>query len=141
VIGVALTIPWLTAAQADRLERERTGVAAAMERFRIAYRNRDLEAVRIAFPRLPGEAQKTMARTFADCLVYEVIFDEVALVLTSADSAVAEADIRSTHTCTPQSTGLQKSTVHHDVYTLGKHGDTWVIDDVESTPAAAVRRP
>ena len=89
VIGVALTIPWLTAAQADRLERERTGVAAAMERFRIAYRNRDLEAVRIAFPRLPGEAEKTMARTFADCLVYEVIFDEVALVLTSADSAVA----------------------------------------------------
>jgi serine/threonine-protein kinase len=141
VIGVALTIPWLTAAQADRLERERTGVAAAMERFRIAYRNRDLEAVRIAFPRLPGEAQKTMARTFADCLVYEVIFDEVALVLTSADSAVAEADVRSTHTCTPQSTGPQKSTVHHDVYTLGKHGDTWVIDDVESTPAAAVRRP
>jgi serine/threonine protein kinase len=141
VIGVALTIPWLRAARADRLERERTGVAAAMERFRIAYRNRDLEAVRIAFPRLPGEAQKTMARTFADCLVYEVIFDEVALVLTSADSAVAEADVRSTHTCTPQSTGPQKSTVHHDVYTLGKHGDTWVIDDVDSTPAAAVRRP
>jgi hypothetical protein len=139
-MGVAL-IPWLTAAQADRLERERTGVAAAMERFRIAYRNRDLEAVRTAFPRLPGAAEKTMARTFADCLVYEVIFDEVALVLTSADSAVAEADVRSTHTCTPQSTGPQKSTVHHDVYTLGKHGDTWVIDDVESTPAATVRRP
>jgi serine/threonine protein kinase len=141
VAGVALTIPWLTAAPSNRIERERAGVAAAMERFRIGYRNRDLEAVRMAFPGLRPDAEHAMARTFANCLVYEVIFDEVTLVLTSADSAVAQADVRSTHTCTPQSTGPQKSTVHHDVYTLGKHGDTWVIDDVESTPAAAVRRP
>jgi serine/threonine protein kinase len=141
VAGVALTIPWLTAAPSNRIERERGGVAAAMERFRIGYRNRDLEAVRMAFPGLRPDAERAMARTFADCLVYEVIFDEVSLVLTSADSAVAQADVRSTHTCTPQSTGPQKSTVHHDVYTLGKHGDTWVIDDVESTPAATVRRP
>ena len=141
VAGVALTIPWLTAAPSNRIERERGGVAAAMERFRIGYRNRDLEAVRMAFPGLRPDAGRAIARTFADCLVYEVIFDEVSLVLTSADSAVAQADVRSTHTCTPQSTGPQKSTVHHDVYTLGKHGDTWVIDDVESTPAATVRRP
>jgi serine/threonine protein kinase len=141
VAGVALTIPWLTAASSNRIERERAGVAAAMERFRIGYRNRDLEAVRMAFPGLRPNAERAMARTFADCLVYEVIFDEVTLVLTSADSAVARADVRSTHTCTPQSTGPQKSTVHHDVYMLGKHGDTWVIDDVESTPAATVRRP
>jgi serine/threonine protein kinase len=140
VAGVALAIPWLTAAPSNRIERERAGVAAAMERFRIGYRNRDLEAVRMAFPGLRPDAERAMARTFADCLVYEVIFDEVTLVLTSADSAVAQADVRSTHTCTPQSTGPQKSTVHHDVYTLGKHGDTWVIDDVESTPAATVRR-
>jgi hypothetical protein len=141
VAGAALTIPWLTAAPSNRIERERTAVAAAMERFRIGYRNRDLGAVRMAFPGLPADAERAMARTFADCLVYEVIFDEVALVLTSADSAVARADIRSTHTCTPQSTGPQKTTVHHDVYTLGKHGDSWVIDGVESTPAATVRRP
>jgi len=141
VAGVALAIPWLTAAPSNRIERERGGVAAAMERFRIGYRNRDLEAVRMAFPGLRPDAGRAIARTFADCLVYEVIFDEVSLVLTSADSAVAQADVRSTHTCTPQSTGPQKSTVHHDVYTLGKHGDTWVIDDVESTPAATVRRP
>lgn len=112
-----------------------------MERFRIGYRNRDLEAVRMAFPGLRPDAERAMARTFADCLVYEVIFDEVTLVLTSADSAVAQADVRSTHTCTPQSTGPQKSTIHHDVYMLGKHDDTWVIDDVESTPAPTVRRP
>ena len=81
-----------------------------------------------------------MARTFAECLVYEVIFNEVTLVLTSPDSAVAQADVQSTHTCTPQSTGPQKTTVHHDVYTLGKHGDAWLIDNVESMPAATVRR-
>jgi hypothetical protein len=141
VAGVALTIPWLTAAPSNRIERERAGIAAAMERFRIGYRNRDLEAVRMAFPGLRPDAERAMARTFADCLVYEVIFDEVTLVLTSADSAVAQADVRSTHTCTPQSTGPQKYAVHHDVYTLGKHGDNWVIDGVESTPAATVRRP
>jgi serine/threonine protein kinase len=137
----ALTIPWLTAAPSNRIERERAAAAAAMERFRIGYRNRDLEAVRMAFPGLRPDAERAMARTFADCLVYEVIFDEVTLVLTSVDSAVAQADVRSTHTCTPQSTGPQKTTVHRDVYTLGKHGDSWVIDDVESTPTATVRRP
>ena len=141
VAGVALTIPWLTAAPSNRIERERGGVAAAMERFRIGYRNRDLEAVRMAFPGLRPDAERAIARTFADCLVYEVIFDEVSLVLTSADSAVAQADVRSTHTCTPQSTGPQKSTVHHDVYTLGKHGDRWMIDGVESTPVETARRP
>jgi serine/threonine protein kinase len=134
----ALTIPWLTAAPSNRIERERAAAAAAMERFRIGYRNRDLEAVRMAFPGLRPEAERAMARTFADCLVYEVIFDEVTLVLTSADPAVAQADVRSTHTCTPQSTGPQKITIHQDVYTLGKHGDTWVIDKVQSTPAGSV---
>src|SRR5262245_56458130 len=88
VTGAALTIPWLTAAPSSRIERERGGVATAMERFRIGYRNRDLEAVRMAFPGLRPDAERAMARTFADCLVYEVIFDEVTLVLTSADSAV-----------------------------------------------------
>jgi serine/threonine protein kinase len=141
VVGVALTIPWLTAAPSDRIERERSGVAAAMERFRIGYRNRDLEAVRMVFSGMPRDLERAMARTFADCLVYEVIFDEMALVLTSADSLVAQADVRSTHTCTPQSAGPQKTTLHHDVYTLGKHGDNWVIDDVQSTPAGSVRRP
>jgi eukaryotic-like serine/threonine-protein kinase len=139
VVGVALTIPWLTAAPSDRIQRVRSGVAAAMERFRIGYRNRDLDAVRMVFPGLPRDLEQAMAQTFADCLVYEVIFDEMALVLTSADSPVAQADVRSTHTCTPQSAGPQKTTVHHDVYTLGKQGDTWVIDDVQSTSAGNVR--
>jgi serine/threonine protein kinase len=140
-MGVALTLPWLTAAQADRIERERTGVAAAMERFRMAYRNRDLDAVRLVFPGLPDGAERAMTRAFGQCMVYEVVFDELGLVLTSADSAVAQADVRSTHTCTPQSTGPQKTTVHHDVYTLGKRGDSWVIDGVESTADATTRRP
>jgi serine/threonine protein kinase len=140
VVGVALTIPWLTAAPSERIERERSEVAAAMERFRIGYRNRDLDAVRMAFPDLPRDVERAMARTFADCLVYEVIFDEMVLVLTSADSAVAQADVRSSHTCTPQSAEPPQITVHHDVYTLGKRGDTWVIDDVQSTPAASVQR-
>ena len=112
-----------------------------MERFRIGYRNRDLEAVRIVFPGVPPDLERAMARTFTDCLVYEVIFDEMALMLASVDSPIAQADVRSTHTCTPQATGRQKTTVHHDVYTLGKHGDRWMIDGVESTPVETARRP
>jgi len=140
LIGVAVAIPWLTAAPSDPLDHERPGIEAAMERFRIGYRNRDLRAVREAFPALPRDVQQTMQRTFSDCLVYEVTFDRMAVALTPGISTAALADVRSTHTCTPQSTGRQTTAVRHDIYALGKEGDTWVIEGVAAAPASSVDR-
>jgi serine/threonine protein kinase len=141
VVAVAVTVSWLAFAASDRLEHERLGVAAAMERFRVAYRNRDLDAVRAAFPALPGDAEQAMKRMFTSCLVYEVTFDQLALVLMSAEAATAQAEVWSTHTCTPQSTGRQTTAAHHDVYTLGKRGDRWQIESIDvPSPTAAARQ-
>jgi serine/threonine-protein kinase len=132
IVGVAVALSWLTAAHADPLEQELPLIEAAIERFRIGYRNRDLRAVVAAFPTLPADVRRTMEQTFDECLVYEVIFDGVAI--TGADSTAARADVTSTHTCTPQSAAPDRTTRQHNIYTLKKNGEDWSIDRV--TPAA-----
>ena len=127
--GAALALPYLTA-PADPHEAERRAVLAAMERFRIGYRNRDMDAVLAAFPGLPADVRRTMQRTFDDCIIYEVTFDSMNLSL-PADATNAQADVRSTHTCTQRSRGSQTTTMQHDVYALRKNGNGWVLSSVK----------
>jgi serine/threonine protein kinase len=128
LVAAALAVPWLTAEPPDPSAQERAGVEAAMERFRTAYRNRDLQGVREVFPALPPEIERTMQRSFDDCLVYEVIFTNMQIESSPADAALAQADLRSAHTCTPNSGARQTTAEHHDMFTLGKSGDTWRIN-------------
>ena len=127
-------IPWFTKAP-NPLEQARPGIEAAMERFRAGYRNRDLDAVRATFPTLPEDVERAMQRMFRDCLLYEVTFDQMSVELAAPDSSTARADVRSTHTCTPQSAGRQRIAAHHDNYTLKKHGDHWIIEGFSPLPA------
>ena len=101
----------------------------------MGYRNRDMDAVLAAFPEIPGNVRQTMQRQFDNCIVYEVTFDQMNVALTPADAAMAEADVRSTHKCTPQSGGRQTTATQHDVYTLRKNGDRWVLNAVMRAPA------
>jgi serine/threonine protein kinase len=128
LVAAAFAIPWLTAGPQDLLSQERPGIEAAMERFRSAYRNRDLPGVMDAFPTLPPENELTMQRAFQDCLVYEVIFADMQIEMNPVDAALAHVDLRSAHTCTPNTGGRQSTTDHHDLFTLRKGGDTWRID-------------
>jgi serine/threonine protein kinase len=137
IVGLAAAIPWLTAAPPASLERERPGLQAAMERFRIGYRNRDMDAVVAAFPMLPRYLRQRLERTFRDCLVYEVTFDQMTLTLAPTDVMTAEADVFSTHTCTPQSGAREVTGGEHNVYTLQKNGKDWVISEVSSQQSSA----
>ena len=94
----------------------------------MGYRNRDMDAVLAAFPELPAAVRQTMARAFDTCIVYEVTFDQMNVAL--PDTAAAEADVRSTHTCTPQSGGRQTTATQHEVYTLRKDGAGWIVSGV-----------
>jgi serine/threonine protein kinase len=133
--GAVVALPYLNAPPADPLEAERPAIEAAMEQFRVGYRNRDMNAVLGAFPQLPGDVRRTMQRTFDNCIVYEVTFDQMNLALAPADTSVAEADVRSTHTCTPQSGGRETTATQHEVYTLRKSGERWVLNGVARAPA------
>jgi serine/threonine protein kinase/ketosteroid isomerase-like protein len=133
--AAAVAIPYLSGPPPDPLEVERPEIEAAMERFRMGYRNRDMDAVLAAFPDIPGNVRQTMQRQFDTCIVYEVTFDQMNVALIPGDAAVAEADIRSTHTCTPQSGGRQTTATQHEVYTLRKNGDRWVLNGVIRAPA------
>lgn len=133
LVGGAAAIPWLTGPPPSPLERERPRIEAAMERYRIGYRTRDLPAVAAAFPALPQNLRQTMQRTFTNCLVYEVIFDEMQVQLAAGNETLAEVTLRSTHTCTPQSSGPQTTTMQDETFALRKNGDAWVIDGVKQT--------
>jgi ketosteroid isomerase-like protein len=131
--GAAVAVPWLTGPPPSPLEHERPAIEAAMERYRLAYRNRDLEAVTTEFPTLPASLRQTMQRTFKGCLVYEVVFDGVQVQLAAQSEAQAEVALRSTHTCTPQSGGPQTTSAQNETYTLRKTGEAWVIDGVKTS--------
>jgi len=102
-----------------------------MERYRLAYRNRDLPGVAAAYPVLPQDLRKTMQTTFTNCLVYEVTFDQMQVQFAPGDEAYAEVTLRSTHTCTAQAGGRQTTTAQDETFALQKSGDAWVIGGVE----------
>ena len=108
-----------------------------MERFRTAYRNRNLEGVTEVFPTLPGETGQAMQRSFDDCLVYEVTFADMQVDMSPTDATQAQVDVRSTHTCTPNSGGRQTIAEQHDLFSLSKSGDDWRIDSAVPTPDAS----
>lgn len=128
IVAGSMAIPWLTPAPPDPVVQARRDVEAAMERFRTAYRNRNLEGVVQVFPTLPRDTRRAMQRSFNDCLVYEVTFSEMQVEVNPADATLAQADVRSLHTCTPNAGGRQSTTGQRDVFTLKKSGDTWRID-------------
>ena len=126
--GTVAAIPWLTAPPPSALERERPAIEAVMERYRIGYQNRDLTAVAAVFPDMPRNTRLGMQRLFNDCLVYEVRFDRMQIELAPTDDSVAQFDVSSTHTCTPQSGGRQTTSTEHEIFTLRKSGDRWLIN-------------
>lgn len=111
-----------------------------MGRFRIAYRNRNLEGVTAVFPTLPRETGQTMRRLFTNCLVYEVTFADMQVEMDPADATLAQVNVRGTHTCTPNSGGRQSTTTQRDVFTLRKNGDAWLIESAVRAPNASADR-
>jgi serine/threonine-protein kinase len=130
--GAFAALPWLTGPPPSPLERERPGIEAAMERYRIGYRNRDLPAVAAAFPALPQALRQTMQQAFTSCLVYEVTFDGMQVQLAPGSDTQAEVTLQSTHICTPQSGGPQTTTAQDETFALQKTGDAWMIGEVKS---------
>ena len=139
-LGAAAAIPWLTATPPSDLERERPGIEETLGRFRVAYRNRNLEGVMGVFPTLPGETRQAMQRLFNDCLVYEVTFGDMQVELDPTDATLAQVDVGSTHICTPNSGGRQITTAQREVFTLRKSGDGWLIDSAVQAPDASADR-
>jgi eukaryotic-like serine/threonine-protein kinase len=106
---------------------ERPRIIATMADYRSAYRNRNLAGVVKVFPELPADMRQAMEQAFTDCLVYEVQFGNMDVAFDAADPSNATVDVRSTHTCTPNSGGRQTNASHHEVYSLKKAGDAWLI--------------
>jgi hypothetical protein len=106
---------------------ERPRIIAAMADYRSAYRNRDLAGVVKVFPELPADTRRAMEQTFTNCLVYEVQFGNIDVGFDASDPNNATVEVRSTHTCTPNSGGRQTNASHHDMFSLKKMGDTWLI--------------
>ena len=81
-----------------------------------------------------------MQRSFNNCLVYEVTFADMQVEMNPANATLAQVDVRSTHTCTPNSEGQQTTTAQRDIFTLRKSGDTWRIDSAVRPPSGSADR-
>jgi ketosteroid isomerase-like protein len=136
--ATAAAIPWLNQPPPEPIVVERPRIEAAMGEYRTAYRNRNLDGVLDIFPELPAESRRTMERAFTNCLVYEVTFDVMNVTLSATDPNSAEVDLRSTHECTPNSGGQQTSASRHEVFSLRKIKDEWLI---ASAAAVSAGRP
>ena len=137
VIGAAAAaIPWLNQPPADPIEVERPLILTAMGKYRSAYRNRDLEGVVEVFPGIPADTRKAMEQAFTNCLVYEVTFEDMKVMLDTTAPSTASVDVQSLHECTPNS-GRQTTAAHHDVFALKKIGEEWLISS--ATPVSASR--
>lgn len=137
-IGAAVAaIPWFNQTPLTPMEVEGPRIEAAMDAYRSAYRNRNLEGVMEVFPELPADTKRTMEQAFTSCLVYEVTFADMKVALDAADTNSAEVDVRSTYNCTPTSGGRQTETSRHDVFSLKKIGDEWLI--AGAAPVSASR--
>jgi hypothetical protein len=55
------------------------------------------------------------------------------------DSTLATADVRSSHTCTPKSGGRETTTDRHDILSLRKVGDAWLVDKTSPVPISVSR--
>ena len=136
-IGAAAAArPWFNQPPPAPIEVEGPRIEAAMGAYRSAYRNRNLEGVVKVFPELPADTKRTMEQAFTNCLVYEVTFADMKVAL-AADPNSAEVDVRSTYNCTPTSGGRQSETSRHEVFSLKKIGDDWLISG--AVPVSAGR--
>jgi hypothetical protein len=136
---ISVMMSWQATPPPTPLERERPAIGVALEQFRVAYRNRDMEAMTAVFPSMPSQTRQTMRRAFDTCLVYELNYDGVRVRMDESDDSLATADIRSSHTCTPKSGGRQTITDRRDLLSLRKVGDAWVVEETAPIPIAASR--
>ena len=141
VIAALSAVSWTRTPPPAPIEQERPAINEALERFRSAYRTRDMAAMLMVFPTISGQTEAAMRRTFNTCLVYEVTYDGVRVGMDPDDETLAMADVRSSHTCTPKSGGRQTTTDKHDLISLRKDGDTWLVDGTSEAPPTAARAP
>ena len=139
IFAILSVMSWQKTPPPTPLERERPAIGLALEQYRAAYRTRDMEAMTVVFPSIPTQIEQAMRRTFNTCLVYELNYDGVRVRMDANDDRIATADIRSSHTCTPKSGGRQTITDRHDLLSLRKVGDAWVVDNTEPIPIAVSR--
>ena len=101
----------------------------AMGRYQDAYRSRDVDALKAAYPRLPREAEQQLRRAFSrECGAYDVGFLNLQFSMNPDDPTSATATALSTYTCQPR-TGQKANIVSgQEAFLLRKVGDAWVID-------------
>jgi hypothetical protein len=116
------------------LERERPQIAALLDEYRGAYRNRSVEAVARIYPSLPAAERNGLRQSFTrDCRAYDVAFDAPEIFLTNAEGTAAQVTVDATYSCTPIGGQKPQRAAMRDVYHLRKVNDAWVISSATSS--------
>jgi serine/threonine-protein kinase len=131
--GAIVALPRLRE-QPNPVDVERPRVIEAMERFRTGYRTKNLAGVAATFTTMPADLRATMQKEFERCLVYEVTFSGMQVEL-NPDATAATVNVRTAHTCTPNSNDPQTTVNRDEAFRLQRQGENWLIDSASSAPA------
>jgi hypothetical protein len=119
----------VAAAPVNAMVRERPAILAALEQYRAAYQNRNIDALKAVYPTLAGEQLQARERAFKDkrgCRALDVRFGDPVVSLT-ADATVAHVNVMSTYVCTPVTGQAKPQEPLPDLFQMRKQGDSWVI--------------
>jgi hypothetical protein len=121
----------------DRLRRrddrmtDEAGVLGALERYRAAYRNLDVDAIMAVYPRLPNDRKKHLRRIRTMCQAYEVTLSVLQTHQSAPDTVMVEA--QSAYQCVPKAGG--QTPVHplrEDLWLRKAMNGTWIIDRISA---------
>jgi hypothetical protein len=103
---------------------------APLNRFRFAYREKNVQGMLAVFPVAPREMRQGWERMFDQCRSTDLTFANMQPSTNAQDPTSAMITTRSTYTCQPKSRQAPVDVVLTDVFQLRKVGAAWVIDDI-----------
>jgi hypothetical protein len=118
---------------------DRAGILRALDRYKGAYVEMNLDALRKVYPNLPRETRQGLERQFKNCRSYDVTFGNIQVAFNADDSTAATVTVRTTYTCQPKSGQGAQPGQSQDFFTMVKVGGEWLIDNANALDGARRR--
>ena len=103
-----------------------------LNRYRFAYRERDVDSIKKVYPSLPREEGQRLDKNFRNCSSVDVSFADVQASPLAQDATTALVTARSTYICQPKVRAPALEQSQDDVFRLRKVNDVWLIENMGS---------
>jgi hypothetical protein len=109
-------------------ELDSAGILGALNRYKSAYGNRNVDAIRKVYPSLPQDESERLRKNFNACRDVNVEFSGMQTSPVAEDPTVAVVTVRSTYFCQPRIKAPAQQVPQEDVFRLRNVNGVWLID-------------